>query len=112
MKRDDRAYLHEIREAGGQILTFTENMTLVDYSTNELVRAAVERKFSIIGEILVRPRDDYPSVLEELSDTEKIVGFRNVLIHGYDVIDHATVWSAIETNLPILLEEVGNLQDP
>lgn len=111
MKRDARAYLHDIREAGEHIQTFTNGMSMEDYRKSELVRAAVERKFAIIGEAFVRLREDYPELLKQISDTEKIIGFRNVLVHGYDIIDDETVWSAIESNLPTLLEEVRALQN-
>ena len=111
MKRDAKAYLHDIHEAGEHIREFTKGMSMGDYCKSELVRAAVERKFAIIGEALVRLRTDYPALLERISDREKIIGFRNVLVHGYDMIDDATVWSAIASNLPTLLEEVKTLQN-
>jgi uncharacterized protein with HEPN domain len=77
-------------------------MSIEEYCDSELVKAAVERKFAIIGEALIRLREDYPAFLERISDTEKIIGFRNVLVHGYDIIDDATVWSAIQSNLATL----------
>ena len=61
--------------------------------------------------ITVLVAQETPSLLEQIPDTEKIIGFRNVLVHGYDMIDDATVWSAIESNLPVLLEEVRALQN-
>jgi len=111
MKRDAKAYLHDIQEAGKHILAFTQGMSMEDYCRSELVKAAVERKFAVIGEVLVRLREDYPGLLERISDAEKIIGFRNVLVHGYDIIEDATVWSAIESNLRILLQEVESLQN-
>ena len=111
MKHDAKVYLHDVQEAGEHIRQFTKGMSLEDYCRNELVKAAVERKFAVIGEALARLREDYPALLERISDREKIIGFRNVLVHGYDVIDDATVWSAIQGNLPTLLEEVRALQN-
>ena len=111
MKRDVKAYLFDIQEAARQILSFTGGMSLPDYQDSELVKAAVERKFSVIGEALVRLREEYPEVLADISDAEKVVGFRNVLVHGYDIVDDATVWSAVQSNLPVLLEEVKTLAD-
>lgn len=111
MKHDAKVYLHDVQEAGEHIREFTKGMSLEDYCSSELVKAAVERKFAVIGEALVRLREEYPALLERISDREKIIGFRNVLVHGYDVIDDATVWSAIERNLPTLLEEVKALQN-
>lgn len=112
MKRDPRAHLHDILEAGEHIRAFTRGMSIEDYTGNELVKAAVERKFAIIGETLVRIREDCPELLEKMSGPEKIIGFRNVLVHGYDVIDDPTVWSAIEDNLPILMDEARALYGP
>ena len=109
MKRDANAHLHDILEAGERIREFTTGMSVEDYSKSELVKAAVERKFAIIGETLVRIREEYPDLLNEFSGPEKIIGFRNVLVHGYDVIDDATVWSAIESNLPTLIEQARAL---
>ena len=105
MKHDAQTYLHDIQEAGTHIREFTKGMLLEGYSDNELVKSAVERKFTIIGEALTKLRDDFPEVLEQISSTEKIIEFRNVLVHGCDIVDDATVWSAIETNLPTLLAD-------
>ena len=111
MKRDARVYLHDIQEAGERIREFTKGMSMEDYCQSELVKAAVERKFAVIGEALIRLREHYPALLDRISDSVKIIGFRNVLVHGYDVIDDATVWSAIASNLPTLLDEVMALQN-
>jgi len=109
MKHDIEVHLYDIQEASGYILEFTAGMSLEDYRCNALVKAAVERKFAIIGEALVRLRQEQPELPESISEPEKIIGFRNVLVHGYDMIEDATVWSAIKSSLPILLEEVQSL---
>lgn len=38
-----------------------------------------------------------------------IIAFRNVLTHGYDVVDPAIVWSAVEVDLEPLLADVQAL---
>ena len=48
---------------------------------------AVERLLMTIGEALVRIRSFEPDILEELTDATKIIGMRNVLVHGYDNLD-------------------------
>ena len=45
-----------------------------------------------------------------MSEHERIVGFRNVLVHGYDLVDDRIVWDTIKNNLPVLLSEVEELQ--
>ena len=64
-----------------------------------------------------------PKLLEDIRDAaafiretagritkhRRIVDFRNVLPHGYDLIDHRIVWSTIEEEVPVLLAEVEAL---
>jgi uncharacterized protein with HEPN domain len=106
MEHNPKAYLFDIQESCEQIQRFTSGMTLEEFQNNLVVKAAVERKFIIIGEALTRLRKENPAIINKISDSEKIIGFRNILVHGYSVIDDATVWSAIQTGLPTLLKEV------
>lgn len=50
-----------------------------------------------------------PSTAARISQHRRIIAFRNVPIHGYDLIDHRVVWSTIESEIPLLLDEVGAL---
>jgi uncharacterized protein with HEPN domain len=42
-------------------------------------------------------------------DYRKIIGFRNVLVHGYEMIDDQIVWQTFQQHLPILKHQVENL---
>jgi uncharacterized protein with HEPN domain len=75
-----------------------------------LLRQAVERNLQITGEAVGRLRRDDPETAARLSEYENIVGFRNVLVHGYDLVDDGIVWDTIRTKLPLLLSEVEGLQ--
>ena len=44
-----------------------------------------------------------------ISHYQRIIAFRNVLIHGYADVDDRLVWNVIETNLPTLGREVNAL---
>jgi uncharacterized protein with HEPN domain len=69
-------------------------MDSVSYAENEIVHAAVERKFEIIGEALIQLAKRDPVLARRVPD------FRNLLIHGYAVVDHDEVWDAVQTSLP------------
>jgi uncharacterized protein with HEPN domain len=73
------------------------------------VRQAVERNFEIIGEAVKRLAQIDPSCAESIGQYPQIIAFRNILIHGYDLVDHALVWSTVQTQLPTLLRDVQTL---
>ena len=49
--------------------------------------------------------------LEGISEYHRIIGFRNILIHGYDSINELIVWNAVEKHLPILKQEIQKMID-
>ena len=109
MDHNPKAYLFDIKQACDEISEFTRDMTYQEYSGNAMVKAAVERKFLMIGEALMRLKRENPVILKTITDHEKVIVFRNVLVHGYDIIDDATVWSAVKDSMPILRREVETL---
>ena len=50
-------------------------------------------------------------LIGKVSEHHRIIGFRNILIHGYDIIDEMIVWKAVENHLPILVKEVKEILD-
>jgi uncharacterized protein with HEPN domain len=101
--------LEDIRAAARHIVDHTHNKTVNEYETDDLLRPAVERYFEIIGEALVRMRKSDSATLSLIPDHVQIIAFRNILIHGYDAIDHHRVWDAIQNSLPQLLTSVESL---
>jgi uncharacterized protein with HEPN domain len=102
-------YLWDVQRAGERILRFTNGMPFEDYLENEMLNAAVERQFEIIGESLVQLRRRAPDAAALIPDVSQIIGFRNVLIHVYDDVDPRRVWDTVVNDLPRLLEVVGDL---
>jgi uncharacterized protein with HEPN domain len=107
MPHDPKVLLEDIRMAAEEIRKHTTGRSLVDYQTDQLLRAGVERWFIVIGEALTRLEKLDASWSGKISDFRQIVGFRNVLVHGYEVIDDAIVWKTLQDYLPILLGEVA-----
>jgi uncharacterized protein with HEPN domain len=101
--------LDDIRDAAKFILDSTAGQTAVGYANNRLLRQAVERNFEIIGEAMNRLRALDPTTAAQISDVKSIVAFRNVLIHGYHLIDDSEVWNVITRSLPRLQAEVESL---
>ncbi len=109
MGSDPRKYLYDILQACKLISQFTENKTLEDYRVDSLVRSAVERQFSIIGESLQQMIRKHPDMANKITDYRNIINFRNILIHGYDRVEDVVVWGLIQSHLPIFLKDVESL---
>ena len=101
--------LEDIRNAADFVRTATQGVTLEQFKQDRMLRQAVERNFEIIGEAVRRLEKDDPDTAARIADYRRIIAFRNVLIHGYDVIDPAIVWSAIADDLAPLLRDVQTL---
>jgi uncharacterized protein with HEPN domain len=101
--------LEDIRDAAAFVRQAIDGKTLDDYRRDRLLRQAIERNFEIIGEAVGRLAKVDPATAAQIGDYQQIISFRNVLIHGYDLIDEARVWEVICQNLPTLEGEVSAL---
>lgn len=109
MERDPRKYLWDAREAADAILRFTRGKTLDDYRSDALLSSAVERQFEIVGEALAQLARLDPALAERVPDHRRIIAFRNILVHGYAVVDRARVWHVVEEDLPGLRAVLNEL---
>lgn len=75
MQRDPRAFLWDAREAALNIQSFTSGLDSAAYADSELVQAAVERKFDVIGEALNQLAKVEPSLAARIADLPQIVAF-------------------------------------
>jgi uncharacterized protein with HEPN domain len=112
MEREPQAYLWDVCEAADAIAEFTTGLNLEDYLADRKLRAAVERQFEILGEALNQPK--YAGDRGRSSTCARS-RLPNLLIHGYVLIDHPTVWETVQSYLPPLrrcvaglLEELGS----
>jgi uncharacterized protein with HEPN domain len=88
---------------------FVGGKSEADFLGDLLLRSAVERQFEILGEAMTRLAKRDPQTAERISEFRRIIGFRNVLIHGYDQVDDQTTWRIVQDKLPILLRECDEL---
>jgi uncharacterized protein with HEPN domain len=115
MERDPRAFLWDVQQAVVAIQEFTHGMDSTSYADSALVRSAVERQFEIIGEALNRLSKAAPDLAQEVPNLREIIGFRNILIHGYASVDHGRVWQIsvelapkLKLAVSALLERLGS----
>ena len=102
---DPRAYLWDIRDS----IVFLGGRSLSEYSSDIMLRSAVERQLLIIGEALGQFTGRFPDLSQRITSHAEVIAFRNFLVHGYSFVADAIVWSIIHSDLPVLQREVAEL---
>ena len=109
MPHSIRKLLLDIRISCEEIREFCRGKTYEDFSTDRLLQLALERQFEIIGEALSRlERIDADAIGQKIPEYRKIIGFRNILAHGYDIVDEASLWDFAQSRVPELLQQIEN----
>ena len=110
MKEEILVWLHDIH---------TEIVAIEDYfaksggksfstfTSNRMLKKAVERSFEIIGEAMRRVL--YEDAAISVRNAQKIVAFRNKISHEYDKLDDETLYSIVIKYLPELKEDVAKI---
>ena len=109
MRRDPKAYLWDARQAIDAIAVFTRHRTIEDFQQDLMLRSAVERQLEIVGEALSQLARHDPDMANRIADLRQIIGFRNILVHGYSIVDPDQVWRIIHESLPELRESVDRI---
>ena len=108
--RDEVAkFLYDVEKACGRVAEFTRGKSLADFESDTMLRSAVERQFITVGEALTEARKLDAITIGSITSVVKIIGFRNVLVHGYEVVKPERVWSVIEKDMDVLRSEVQAL---
>jgi uncharacterized protein with HEPN domain len=104
---NDRLYLLHIQERIARIREYAADGWEA-FRSDRMKFDAIVRNFEIIGEAAKRLS---PEVTMRTAATpwRRIAGFRDVLIHRYDVVDPVEVWRIVEIELPLLAEAVDRL---
>jgi uncharacterized protein with HEPN domain len=92
MRLEAIACLDDLIRAGDLIKIALAGITQEQFLANWEKQSAVERQFMIIGEAMLRIRHLEPEVFERIPEARKIVSFRNLLAHGYDVADPEAIY--------------------
>ncbi len=109
--REPEKYLYDMLSSCEFLLEFTLSRTVKDYTEDRAFRSAVERELQIIGEALLQLDKVNPEIARQIPDYLNIIGFRHILVHGYDSLNPTTVWNVIETKLESLKTKIQSLLD-
>jgi len=107
-KRSNIDLLKDILESVEKILHYTAGMSFETFASNELVKDAVLRNFTIIGEAANSLGEDF---YEQFSEVEwrLVINFRHRVVHHYFGVDEQVVWEIVEDDLPRLERKINEI---
>ncbi len=100
---DDPTHIRHMLEAARKIRIFSEGHTRDDLETDELRALGLVRLLEIIGEAATRVTEATKTHNEGIPWAQ-MIGMRNRLIHGYDVIDLDILWRTVTKDVPVLIK--------
>jgi len=109
MRLESKKYLYDIARAAALAMEFVKGKNFADYTSDAMLRSAVERQLEIVGEALAQLARTDPGAAAKIGEHQRIIAFRNILIHGYADIDHRIVWNVLELKLPVVRREAEAL---
>jgi uncharacterized protein with HEPN domain len=107
----DLALLWDMREAVREISEFMQDAEFVHFSSNKMLRYAVERQLIVLGEAAKKVSEEFRQAHPEIA-WRGLVGQRNVLAHEYGEILIERIWLVATEKIPALLPLLENLIPP
>lgn len=98
--------IEDIRKACEELAVFLEGKDSSNLEEDRGLQLIVEREFEIIGEAMNRLQRADEEAFAKITHGHRIIGTRNILAHGYDIIDHRILWDAFQQDIPQLLKEL------
>jgi len=105
--RDPKERLRDILEAIAAIERYRDRERSA-FEQDEMLQVWFLRHLQIIGEAARRLPEEIRHLAPDIP-WHKIIGMRNVLVHGYFAIDLDVVWNAVQQDVPLLKTAVEAL---
>ena len=99
---DDSVYLRHMLDHAEEALGITEGKTRETLEADPLVRYALLHLFCILGEAANRVSSEGRARCGGIP-WKNVIGMRNKLMHGYDVVDLNILWETVAVDLPALV---------
>ena len=101
-------YLRHIRDEAAFLMEQVQGLHEDEFTRNGVLRRAFVRSIEIIGEAARQLPDDFKQQHADI-EWRAMSGMRNVLIHGYFVVDYDIVWDIAANKIPALHDAVCQL---
>jgi uncharacterized protein with HEPN domain len=110
MKQPDvNKYLADALESLRRAREFMGSQTAAEFIASLQTKLLIERTLEITGEALRRAAAADAAIESRITGLRKYVALRNVLAHGYEVVNYMLLWEIVRNDLPLLERELQSL---
>ena len=109
MSRDDPyVRLRHMLDYSREAIALLSDRKRADLDNERTLGLAILRCVEIVGEAASRVPVDIQQRYQNIP-WPQIIGMRNRLVHGYDIVDYDIVWSTVTQDLPPLVAELEKI---
>lgn len=109
-QHDDNVPLHHMLDYAQTVRRLSNGRTREELDRDEMLRLALTRAIEVIGEAAARVSEGAREMHPSIAWTE-IVGTRNRLIHGYDLVNLDILWDIVTLDMPTLIAQLESILD-
>jgi len=109
MQPEAKKLIADALEAATSIQQFVEGRSFDEIGRDKVLRSAIYWQFAIAGEAIAQLRRLDEGAFDRITESARIVAFRNQILHGYQRIQDTVTWQIIEDKLPVLRIELEQL---
>ena len=91
------------------VISYSQGMSRDDFESNSLNLDAIARNIELIGEAATHIPDEIRASNPDIP-WRQIIATRNQLIHDYLGIDNDVLWSIVNDDIPLLLQQIQKLK--
>ena len=107
-QRDDQVSLKDMLSHSREAVELLGDSNREDLGCNRVTQLALTRLVEIVGEAANRvsqaTQEKYPGI-----PWLQIIGMRNRLVHGYDIVDLDLLWRTVREDLPPLIASLREI---
>lgn len=108
--RDDAISMKDMLDHAREAVALLNDTNRESFRDQRVLQLALTRLVEIVGEAANRISDTTRQAHPDIP-WPQIVGMRNRLIHGYDVIDYDLLWDTVTGDLPELIAVLERIVD-
>lgn len=110
-EREWRFYVSDMIGFCEKVQAFTQGQQQAQFVADSMRFDATVRNLELIGEAASHIPQDVRSAHPTIP-WRMLIATRNQLIHGYLGLDNDVLWSIVQTDVPVLLQQLQLLESP